>query len=100
MADAMNAADTMNMLSIEELKRRADSLMENIGALRFSAARIELLDGYRTLLRDLLADARVHVEANVKTAADPEAAKATRTLMKRIDKALKETETALESRGS
>jgi hypothetical protein len=52
-----NAADTMNALSIEQLKRRSDSLIENISALRFCVARIELM-------RDLLEDYRVIIAAH------------------------------------
>ena len=75
-----NAADTMNMISPEELRKRQDSLMENIGALRFSIARIEFLEGYQALFRDILTDCRIIVEAHGH-----------KTLVKQIDKALKET---------
>jgi hypothetical protein len=74
-------ADTVAGMSIDQLKKRSDSLIENIGALRFSVARIELLDGYRALLRDLLADCRVIVAAHGH-----------KTLLKKIDRAMTETE--------
>lgn len=57
---------------MEEIKTRTDSVIENIGALRFALNRIELLE-------DLLADARVVVDAH-----GPKA------LVKKIDKAFKE----------
>ena len=72
--------DVMDDLAVEQLRQRADSLRENIGALRFSVARIELLDGYRLLCRDLLADCRI-----------PLAAYGQRDLVKSIDKLLKDT---------
>ncbi len=70
----------MNMISGEELRKRQDSLMENIGALRFSIARIEYLEGYQQLWRDLVGDCRVILEAHGHKA-----------LVKQIDKMLKET---------
>lgn len=57
---------------LEEIKERTDSVIENIGALRFALGRIALLE-------DLLADARVVVDAH-----GPKA------LVKKIDKAFKE----------
>lgn len=57
---------------LEEIKERTDSVIENIGALRFALGRIALLE-------DLLADARVIVDAH-----GPKA------LIKKIDKAFKE----------
>lgn len=83
-----NAAQAMNSISPEELRRRQDSLMENIGALRFSIARIEYLEGYQKLFRDLLSDCRVIVEAYGHKA-----------LVKQIDKALKETSPTLNRPG-
>lgn len=53
-----NAGDTMRSIPLVELRRRQDSLMENIGALRFSIAHIERLEGYRRLFRDLLGDCK------------------------------------------
>jgi hypothetical protein len=53
-----NVADIKPM-SDEEIQRRTDSLIENIGALRFSLARIEHLEARERLLMDLLRDARV-----------------------------------------
>jgi hypothetical protein len=41
-----------------ELPAQADSLIENNGALRSSMNRIEVLEGYRRLLRDLLHECR------------------------------------------
>lgn len=75
-----NAAETMNMISPEELRKRQDSLMENIGALRFSIARIEYLEGYQQLWRDLVADCRVIVDAHGH-----------KSLVKQIDRMLKDT---------
>ena len=67
-------------MSTQELRTRTDSVLENIGALRYSIARIEFLEGYQTLFRDLLADCRIIVEAHGHSA-----------LVKQIDRALRET---------
>lgn len=56
----------------EEIKQRTDSVIENIGALRFALNRIELLE-------ELLADARIVVDAH-----------GPKELTKKIDKAFKE----------
>ena len=50
--DAAN--HVMNTISTEELRKRNESLIENIGALRFSIARIELLEEQKGKLRDTL----------------------------------------------
>lgn len=76
---ADEVSDT-NHMSVDELRRRQDSLIENIGAMRFSIARIEYLEGYQVLFRDLLIDCRIIVEAHGH-----------KTLVKQIDKILRET---------
>lgn len=70
----------MTILTMDQLRQRADSLIENIGAFRYSLARNELLDGYRLLFRDLLADCRIPLEADGHT-----------ILVRQIDKVLKDT---------
>lgn len=67
-------------ITVSELRQMSDSLIENIGALRFSIQRIEVLDGYRLLMRDLLADCRVVVDAH-----------GPKSLVRKIDKVLKDT---------
>lgn len=79
----INAADAMNSISIEELHRRSDSLIENIGALRFSVARIELLNGHRLALRGVIEECKI--------LADEYGSKA---LIKRINQTLKDTDSA------
>lgn len=74
------ASETMNSISIEELRKRQDSLIENMGAFRFSIAKVEYLIGMQRLLRDILSDCRVIIEAHGHKA-----------LVKQIDRALKET---------
>jgi hypothetical protein len=58
------AGHTMNALSMDELRKRQDSLMENIGALRFSIAKVEYLLGMQRLFRELVADCRVPLKAH------------------------------------
>jgi uncharacterized protein (UPF0335 family) len=59
------AANTpVNMLSVEELRQRNDSLIENIGALRFSIARIEQLELQRAMMVALLEDIRQVLKDN------------------------------------
>jgi len=65
--------------TVDELRRSADSLIENIGALQYLVQRVERQEGYLKLMRDLLADARVIIEAHGH-----------KPLVKKIDKALKE----------
>lgn len=77
----MNNNSVMESWDAEEIQKRTDSVIENISVLRLSLSRIEMLDGYRKLLRDMLEDARVVVDAH-----GPKA------LVKKIDKALKDTE--------
>jgi hypothetical protein len=72
--------DTITALSVEQLRKRSDSLVENIGALRFSVERIELLDRCRLALREVVLDCRVVVEAHGHKA-----------LVKKIDAILTET---------
>lgn len=67
-------------MSPEELRKSNDSIIENIGALRFSINTIERLEGYRALFRDLLADCRIPLEAHGHKA-----------LVREIDKLLKDT---------
>lgn len=75
------SVNNMEHWDTEEIQKRTDSVIENISVLRLSLSRIEMLDGYRKLLRDMLEDARVVVDAH-----GPKA------LVKKIDKALKDTE--------
>jgi hypothetical protein len=74
------AGSTMNALSVDELRKRQDSLMENIGAFRFSIAKVEYLIGMQRLCRDLLSDCRIPLKAHGFDA-----------LCKQIDRVLKET---------
>lgn len=73
--------DTIGTMTMEQLNRQQDSLLQSVGAFRYTLRRMELLDGYRRLFRDLVADLRVVVDAH-----------GPKPLVKRIDKALKETE--------
>lgn len=76
-----DATAALSAMPIEELRSKVDdSLLESMVAFRFSIDRIELLDGYRKLLRDILEDARVVVAAH-----------GTKLLVKRIDRVLGET---------
>lgn len=68
----IHEAATAISADVAEIKKRTDSVIENIGALRFALNRIELLE-------DLLKDARIVVDAH-----GPKA------LTKKIDKAFKE----------
>jgi hypothetical protein len=63
-----------------ELRAQANSLIENNSALRSSMNRIEVLEGYRRLLRDLLHECR---RALIRQSNAP--------LVNRINKLLKET---------
>lgn len=67
-------------LSTADLKKSADSAVQDIKAFRFAITRIELLDGYRKLMRDMLEDCRVVVDAH-----------GTKAMVKKIDKVLRET---------
>ncbi len=66
-------------MSDDEIRRRTESLIENIGALRFALSRIEILEGYERLARDLLADCQEIVSEHSEA------------LAKRITKALNHT---------
>jgi len=75
-----NETDTQRLraLSVEELKRQADSLIQSVGAFQFTLARIAYLEGFRERLMELLAETRTHI----KDAG----------LCKRIDTLLKESD--------
>lgn len=73
--------DAIGTMTMEQLNRQQDSLLQSVGAFRYTLRRMELLDGYRRLFRDLVSDLRVVVDAH-----------GPKPLVKRIDKALKETE--------
>jgi hypothetical protein len=76
-----SAGSTMNAISIDELRRRQESMIENIGALRFSIAKVEYLQGMQRLMMDLLKDCRIIIDAHNHKA-----------LVKQIDRIIKETE--------
>lgn len=70
----------MSTISMEQLRKQQDSLMENICVLRFSIAKVEYLQGMLKLALDLLSDCRIIIEAHGHKA-----------LVKQIDRLIQET---------
>lgn len=66
--------------SRDALIKQQDSLIESLGAFRFALARIDLLEGQRRLLRDMLCDCRECVEKHGREA-----------LMRLLDRTLETT---------
>lgn len=60
----MSGGAQVESLSVAELRARNESMIENIGALRFSIARIEKLDEYRIILREVVQDCRIRLAAD------------------------------------
>jgi hypothetical protein len=59
-----NETMTVQALTVEELRRQADSLIESVGAFQFTLARIAYLEGYRGRLRAILKECQTSLQAS------------------------------------
>lgn len=50
----MDQETLMHALTVDQLRKQADSLIESVGAFQFSLARIAQLEGYRERLETIL----------------------------------------------
>jgi hypothetical protein len=84
-------------MSIEEIKKRTDSVIENIGVLRFLVGRVELLEGALKRLKDAAHGERVRLLQFADSAEQMgkrESSKDYRTRAENLSGAIKESEEA------
>jgi prefoldin subunit 5 len=91
----MTAPDTMSDMSLEEIRQRSDSLIENIGVLRFSIAKIEALEAALKRLKEATHDERVRLvqfAASAENLGKWDIAKEYRVRAENLSGAIKESE--------
>lgn len=87
--------DPQDDMTIEELKQRTDSVIENIGVLRFLVGRVELLEGALARLTAAAHNERVHLlqlADNAEAIGKWDSAKEYRARAENLSGAIKESE--------